>query len=180
MGGVAVGHAVTERPELFGGAIMRVGILDAIRFIEATSNGPNHELEMGSLNGAAGVCQLLAMSTYHHIRDGERYPSLLLTAGVNDNRVAPWLTTKAAARFAAASRSGKPVLLRLEGQGGHGVSTTTEQRHAELADRLSFVLWQSRRSWLSAPNAVNGEGKLLAKTGPARRCAIGLGRIALR
>lgn len=143
MGGVAVGRAVTERPELFGAAIMRVGILDAVRFIEATSNGPNHELEMGSLHDAAGVRQLLAMSTYHHIKDGERYPALLLTAGMNDNRVAPWLAMKAAARFAAASRSGKPVLLRLEGQGGHGVSTTTEQRHAELADRLAFVLWQA-------------------------------------
>jgi prolyl oligopeptidase len=86
MGGVAVGRAVTERPALFGVAIMRVGVLDAVRFIEATSNGPNHELEMGTLNDAAGVRQLLAMSTYHQIQAGQAYPATLLTAGMNDNR----------------------------------------------------------------------------------------------
>ena len=141
MGGVAVGRAITERPDVFGVAIVRVGITDTIRFIEATSNGPNHEDEMGSLKSADGVRQLLAMSTYAQIVDGTKYPAVLFTAGMNDNRVAPWIGFKTFARMAAASGSGRPVLLRIEGEGGHGVSTTAAQRNAEYADRVAFMLW---------------------------------------
>ncbi len=143
MGGVAVGRAVTERPDLFGVGIVRVGITDAIRFIEATTNGPNHVDEMGSLDTEAGVKQLLAMSTYHQVKDGEKYPAMLFTAGMNDNRVAPWITFKTFSRMQAATSSGKPVLLRVEAAGGHGVSQTAEQRNAEWADRIAFVLWQT-------------------------------------
>jgi len=143
MGGVAVGRAVTERPDLFGAAIVRVGITDAIRFIEATPNGPNHEAEMGSLSTEAGVRQLLAMSTYHQVRDGEKYPAMLFTAGLNDNRVAPWITFKTFSRFQAASASRRPVLLRVEAAGGHGVTQDAAQRNAELADRIAFLLWQA-------------------------------------
>ncbi|MEP6504200.1 MAG: prolyl oligopeptidase family serine peptidase [Betaproteobacteria bacterium] len=143
MGGVAVGRAVTERPDLFAVGIVRVGITDAIRFIEATSNGPNHVDEMGSLATEDGVKQLLAMSTYHQVKDGEKFPAMLFTAGMNDNRVAPWITFKTFSRMQAATSSGKPVLLRVETAGGHGVSQTPEQRNAELADRLAFILWQT-------------------------------------
>ncbi len=143
MGGVAVGRAVTERPDLFAVGIVRVGITDAIRFIEATDNGPNHVDEMGNLDTEAGVKQLLAMSTYHQVKDGEKYPAMLFTAGMNDNRVAPWITFKTFSRLQAATASGKPVLLRVEAAGGHGVSQTAEQRNAELADRLAFILWQT-------------------------------------
>lgn len=143
MGGVAVGRSITERPDLFAAAVVRVGITDAIRFIEATDNGPNHEDEMGSLATAAGVEQLLAMSTYAQIGDGTAYPATLFTAGLNDHRVAPWLTFKTFARLSAATSSGKPVLLRIDEAGGHGMTTTTQQRNAELADRLAFVLWNT-------------------------------------
>jgi prolyl oligopeptidase len=141
MGGVAVGRSITERPDLFAVGIVRVGITEAVRFIEATSNGPNHEDEMGSVKTAPGIKQLLAMSTYHQIKDGERYPAVLFTAGMNDNRVAPWITFKTFARLSAATSSSKPVLLRIESEGGHGVTTTAEQRNAEWADRLAFILW---------------------------------------
>ena len=143
MGGVAVGRAITERPELFAVGVVRVGITDAVRFIEATSNGPNHEIEMGSVKTEAGIKQLLAMSTYHQIQDGTAYPAVLFTAGMNDNRVAPWISFKTFARMSAASASGKPVLLRVETAGGHGVSSTAEQRNNELADRLAFILWNT-------------------------------------
>jgi prolyl oligopeptidase len=143
MGGVAVGRAVTERPDLFAVGIVRVGITEAVRFIEATDNGPNHEDEMGSVKTADGVRQLLAMSTYHQIRDGEKYPAMLFTAGMNDHRVAPWITFKTFARMSEATGSGKPVLLRVESEGGHGVNTTAQQRNAELADRLAFILWNT-------------------------------------
>lgn len=141
MGGVAAGRAVTERPDLFGAAVVQVGFTDTLRLIEATNNGPNHELEMGSLKDAEQVKQLLAMSTYHHVRDGERYPAMLFTAGLNDLRTAPWQAFKTFARLSAATSSGRPMLLRVEGEGGHGVSATAQQRNAELADRWAFLLW---------------------------------------
>lgn len=141
MGGVAAGMPLVERPDLFAAGIVRVGITEALRFIEATSNGPNHENEMGSVKTADGVKQLLAMSTYHNIKDGTAYPAILITAGMNDNRVAAWLPFKTFARFKAATTSGKPVLLRVEFDAGHGVSSTADQRNAEWADRIGFVLW---------------------------------------
>lgn len=141
MGGVAAGRAITERPDLFAVGIVRVGITDTVRFIEATSNGPNHENEMGSVKSESGVRQLLAMSTYAQIREATRYPAMLFTAGMNDNRVAPWLAFKTFARMSAATTGAGPVLLRVETDSGHGVSADAEQRNAELADRLAFVLW---------------------------------------
>lgn len=143
MGGVAVGRAVTERPDLFAVGIVRVGITDAIRFIEATPNGPNHEAEMGSVNTASGIQQLLAMSTYHQIKDGQAYPAMLFTTGMNDNRVAPWITLKTFARMSAATSSHRPTLLRVEPDAGHGISATAEQLNGELADRLAFILWNT-------------------------------------
>jgi prolyl oligopeptidase len=142
MGGVLAGRAITERPDLFGTAFLQVGILDAIRFIEATSNGPNHELEMGTVKTREGVQQLLAMSAYHQVRDGVRYPATLLMHGLNDSRVVPWQTLKMTARLQAASTSGRPVLLRLESEGGHGVTAEAQARYARLADMFAFQLWQ--------------------------------------
>jgi prolyl oligopeptidase len=143
MGGVMAGRAITERPDLFGTAFLEVGILDAVRFVEATPNGPNHELEMGSAKTRAGVTQLLGMSAYHQVRDGVKYPATLVMHGLNDNRVAPWSSLKMAARLQAATASGKPVLLRLESEGGHGVTGEAKSRYARLADAFAFQLWQA-------------------------------------
>jgi prolyl oligopeptidase len=82
------------------------------------------------------------MSTYHHIRDGVKYPAVLMTHGVNDPRVEVWETTKAGARLMAASSSGKPVLLRLDWDAGHGVGNTKKQQLTERADLFAFTLWQ--------------------------------------
>ena len=141
MGGVAVGRAITTRPDLFAVAFVQVGITDAIRFIEATPNGPNHQLEMGTLATRAGVQQLLDMSTYHHIVDGTKYPATMVIQGLNDNRVAPWISFKTAARLQAATGSKRPVLLRTELEGGHGMTTTSQQRNAQWADMIAFALW---------------------------------------
>jgi prolyl oligopeptidase len=153
MGGVAVGGALTERPDLFAVAIVRVGITDTVRFVEASPNGPNHEIEMGSPKTEDGIRQLQAMSTYARLRDGEKYPAMLFTAGMNDNRVAPWITYKTFARAAAATSSGRPVLLRVETEGGHGVTQTVDQRVAELADRWAFILWNTGDPAFQPPKA---------------------------
>lgn len=143
MGGVAAGRALTERPDLFSTAILQVGLLDAVRTIVASQNGPNHLLEMGDVKTEAGIKQLLAMSSYHSVKNDTAYPAVFVSTGLHDNRVEPWMSFKMAARLQQASTSGKPVLLRIDEQGGHGVSTTSTQRNALLADYLSFHLWQA-------------------------------------
>jgi prolyl oligopeptidase len=82
------------------------------------------------------------VSAYHQVKDGTAYPAVLLTTGMNDATVDPWQAAKMAARLQAASSSGKPVLLRVEWQGGHGPGATRTQRVEELADIYAFLFWQ--------------------------------------
>ncbi len=140
-GGILVGRAMTERPDLFAAVIPAVGVLDAVR-AEVTPNGVPNIPEFGTRTNEAGFRALLAMSTLHQIKDGVKYPAVLLTHGVNDPRVEVWHSTKAAARLMAASTSGKPVLVRLDYDAGHGIGNTKAQQQAERADLYAFLLWQ--------------------------------------
>lgn len=140
-GGILVGRAMTERPDLFAAVIPSVGALDMVR-AETTPNGVPNIPEFGSRATEAGFRALLAMSTYHQIRDGVAYPAVLLTHGVNDPRVEVWNSTKTGARLLAASRSGLPVLMRLEFDSGHGVGNTKSQVLDEVADVYAFAMWQ--------------------------------------
>jgi prolyl oligopeptidase len=146
-GGIFVGRAVTTAPELFAAAIFNVGMMDTIRS-EESANGITNISEFGSVKNASEFSALLDMSTYHNIKDGTAYPAVLLVHGLNDPRVDVWESGKAAARLQAASSSGKPVLLRLDLQAGHGVGSTATQRYAEAADSYSFLLWQMGRAQL--------------------------------
>jgi prolyl oligopeptidase len=136
-GGITVGRAMTERPDLFAAVVPQVGSLDMVR-METTPNGIPNIPEFGSVATEPGFRALLAMSTYHQIKDKTAYPAVMLTHGVNDPRVEVWHSTKTAARLMAATSSGKPVLLRLDYQAGHGVGNTREQQQAETADVLAF------------------------------------------
>lgn len=140
-GGLLVGRAMTERPDLFGAVVSSGGLLDALR-LEDTPNGVPNIPEFGSKKTDAGFKALLAMSTYQHIVPGTPYPAVLLTHGVNDPRVEVWQSTKTAARLMAATRSSKPVLLSLDYQSGQGIGNTKQQVQAGLADVFSFFLWQ--------------------------------------
>lgn len=146
-GGITSGRAATERPDLFAAVVPRVGVLDMVR-AELEPNGPPNIPEFGSHKTEAGFRSLLAMSTYHHIDPGVRYPAVMLIHGVNDPRVAAWHSAKTAARFAAVSTSvsdGRPVLLRLDYDAGHGVGATRTQRQQEQADIYAFLLWQMKQ-----------------------------------
>ena len=140
-GGIFVGRAVTAAPELFAAAIFEVGMLDTVRS-ETTANGITNVSEFGSVTDAAEFRALLEMSTYHAIRDGTAYPAVMLVHGVNDPRVSVWESSKTAARLQAGSSSGKPVLLRLDMQAGHGIGSTLTQRVSQTADSYAFLLWQ--------------------------------------
>jgi prolyl oligopeptidase len=136
-GGVAARGALVQRPELFGAVLLRVGLLDTLR-IEQSENVFNVG-EFGSTKTDDGFRALYGADAYLHVQDGARYPSVLLTTGVNDPRVAPWMVTKMAARLQAASASGKPVLLRVSFTGGH-FATGQEDEEDEFADEYAFLL----------------------------------------
>ena len=146
-GGIFVGRTVTTAPELFVAAIFDVGVMDAVR-AEESANGITNISEFGSVKNAAEFPALLDMSTYHQIKDGVAYPAVLLVHGMNDPRVDVWNSAKAAARLQAATTSGKPILMRLDMQAGHGMGSTATQRIAMSADIYSFLLWQMGKTTL--------------------------------
>jgi prolyl oligopeptidase len=140
-GGILIGRAITERPDLFGAAIIDVGMLDTVR-LETSANGETNIPEMGTVKTEEGFRNLFAMSSYLHVKDGTSYPAILLTTGINDPRVDPWMPGKMTARLQAATSSGKPVLLRVDFGGGHGGGSGEREQQEALADRFSFLLWQ--------------------------------------
>jgi prolyl oligopeptidase len=140
-GGILVGRAMTERPDLFAAMHIAVGCTDLLR-METTMNGPPNIPEFGTVTDKDLFSGLLAMSTLHQIKDGTKYPAVILTHGINDPRVEPWQSAKTTARLQAASASGKPVLFRVDYHSGHGIGSTRKQRQEERADVWSFILWQ--------------------------------------
>ena len=140
-GGIPAGGAMVRRTDLFAAVVPRVAVLDMLRF-EFAANGPANIPEFGSVATPEGFEALRKMSAYHAVKDGENYPAVLLTTGMNDPRVDPWQAGKMAARLQAASRSGNPVLTRVEWKGGHGMGASRAQREEELADIYSFLLWR--------------------------------------
>ena len=141
-GGIFVGRATTTAPELFAAAVYDVGVLDTVRF-EESANGVTNISELGTVKDPSEFKALLEMSTYHQVKDGTAYPGVLLVHGMNDPRVDVWHSAKTAARLQAASSSGRPILLRLDLQAGHGIGSTASQADAQQADIQAFLLWQA-------------------------------------
>ena len=139
-GGITAGRAITERPELFGGAILLVGVLDAVRN-ETTPNGRGNIPEFGTVKIEAEFNALLEMSTYHHVSDGTRYPAVVLWHGVNDTRVAVWHSTKMAARLQQANPSGRRPLLMLDYDSGHGNQATISTLIDNTTNFYAFQFW---------------------------------------
>lgn len=136
-GGIAVGRALTERPELFAGAISDVGWLNPMRY-SAEQNNTDIE-EWGPIVDAKSFRILYAMDTYHAVKDGTRYPPVLVNTGYNDPRVAMFHAAKFTARMQAATGNKSPVLLRIDFDAGHGIGSTRAQRDALVADSYAFV-----------------------------------------
>jgi prolyl oligopeptidase len=141
-GGIAVGRALTERPELFAAAISNVGWSNPLRYV-AEQNSFGEIGEWGSIEDEEGFRALLAMDSYQAVKSGVAYPAVLCTTGVTDPRVAPFHVAKFAARLQAATVSAKPVLLRVDFDAGHGIGSTRSQSDALSADTYAFVLWRT-------------------------------------
>ncbi len=142
-GGILIGRAITERPELFAAAIIGVGCTDLLR-METTTNGVPNIAEFGTVTNVAGFKALLEMSPYEHAKSGVNYPAVLLTHGINDPRVEPWMSAKMTARLQAATASDNPILFRVDYDAGHGMGSTKIQRQKQLADEWAFLLWRMK------------------------------------
>ena len=141
-GGITMGGAITQAPDLFAAVLDEIPVSDQLR-IEFTPNGPPNIPEFGSVKTPEGFKALYATSPIHHVKPGVGYPAVMLVTGANDPRVDPWQPAKMAAALQAASSSGKPILLRVDYQAGHGLIGATKAQAADLvADEYSFLLWQ--------------------------------------
>ncbi len=141
-GGITIGRAITSRPDLFAAALDVVGVSNATRS-EFTPNGPPNIPEFGTVRTQTGFLALYAMDAYLHVVDGTRYPAVMLITGYNDPRVSSWELAKFAARLETATTSGRPILLRVDYDAGHGfLAASRAQTDALLADEYSFLLWQ--------------------------------------
>ena len=140
-GGIVVNNAIVRRPDLFRAAVVEVGYADAMRF-EDGPDGPQNVQEFGSVKTEGGYRALAAMDPYERVVTGTEYPAVMFTGGLNDPRVPIWQPAKMAARLQAATRSDRPLLLRVEFEGGHGLGATRSQAVEVRADMYSFLLWQ--------------------------------------
>jgi prolyl oligopeptidase len=138
-GGILVGRALAERPDLFAAAHIAVGMVNPVRLL-AAENGANQKVEFGDPDSEVGFRTLLEVDPYQHVSPGTAYPAVIFTVGLNDRRVAPWMTGKMAARLQTATTSGKPVLVRIDPDSGHGIGSSRDQEYAEIADVWSFFL----------------------------------------
>jgi prolyl oligopeptidase len=144
-GGLLVGAAVTQRPNLCAAAVCAVPLLDMLRyddFLMAKYWVP----EYGDPDNPQHFQWLRAYSPYHNITEGIRYPAILFTAGENDSRVHPLHARKMTARLQAVAANDferDPILLWVERVAGHGVGKPQRLRIRDAADIYSFVMWQT-------------------------------------
>jgi prolyl oligopeptidase len=140
-GGIFVGRAMTERPDLFAAAVPSVPVLDMVRS-EQRANGVANIPEYGTVKVEPEFHALLRNSSYHAIQNGIRYPATMLMHGVNDSRVDVWQSLKFASRLADAQKGQQAVLLRLDYEAGHGSGSSANQANQRTADLQAFMLWQ--------------------------------------
>ena len=141
-GGITVGRFMTERPDLAAVVIDQVGVSNATRS-EFSPNGPPNIPEFGTVTEKDGFKALYEMDAMLHVRDGVKYPSVLLTTGLNDPRVSSWEPTKMTARLQAANGGPNPIILRIDVDAGHGIGSTRSQRDRETGDIIAFLLWRT-------------------------------------
>lgn len=139
-GGLLMGAMITQHPTLMKAVVSEVGIYDSLRS-ELEPNGLFNTTEFGTVKDPEQFKALLAYSPYHHIKEGQRYPAILLTAGLHDGRVAAHNSFKFAARLQAEAAPGNPILLRTSSF-GHGIGSSLEERITDFTNLLSFFAYE--------------------------------------
>jgi prolyl oligopeptidase len=157
-GGLLMGAALTQRPDLFQAVAAHVGIYDMLR-IELEPNGAFNVTEYGSVKDKAQFDALFGYSPLHRVKNGVSYPAVLLTTGENDGRVNPYNSKKMAARLQAATRSKRPILLRTSASAGHGMGSSLRDKVAQEADVWTFLIDQlgaSIETWFGGSPVERG------------------------
>jgi prolyl oligopeptidase len=140
-GGLLVGAAMTQRPELFQAVVCAVPLLDMLRyqnFLVARFWVP----EYGSSEDAGQFRYLQAYSPYHHVKKGAKYPAVLFVSGDSDTRVDPLHARKMAALMQASTGSDRPVLLHYDTASGHSGGKPVSKQIEDAADEMQFLFWQ--------------------------------------
>ena len=140
-GGLLMGAALTQRPDLFRAVASYVGIYDMLR-VESFPNGVFNVTEFGTVKEKDQFQALYAYSPYHHVNDGADYPAVMFLTGDNDGRVDPMNSRKMTARLQAATHSDRPIFLRTSSNSGHGIGATLSERVEQDADEFSFLFDQ--------------------------------------
>lgn len=138
-GGLLVGAAITQRPDLFGAALPAVGVMDMLRFSKFTI-GAAWASDYGSPDNAEEFKALYAYSPLHNLKPGRSYPPTLITTADHDDRVWPGHSFKFAAAMQAAQGGSAPVLIRIETKAGHGAGKPTSKIIEEYADLWGFLV----------------------------------------
>jgi len=138
-GGLLVGAALTQRPDLFGATLPAVGVMDMLRFQEFTI-GWAWVSDYGSSKNADEFKALYAYSPLHNIKPGTSYPPTMVTTADHDDRVWPGHSFKFAAALQAAQAGTAPILIRIETKAGHGAGKPTAKVIEEVADRWAFLV----------------------------------------
>ena len=139
-GGLLVGAAMTQRPELFRVAIPQVGVLDMLRYHRFTI-GWGWVVEYGSSDSQEQFEYLYSYSPLHNIRDGVAYPATLIMTADHDDRVVPAHSFKFAATLQEMAAGVNPALIRIETKAGHGAGKPTSKVIDEAADMWAFLFY---------------------------------------
>jgi len=149
-GGQLAPPVALRRPDLFTGLVANVAILNPTRYA-AAANGPNQYGEFGDPNIEAGYRGIALSDAYRMLLDARDMPDTLLTIGLNDRRVDPWMSAKFAARALARFGASRLVLIRTDPEAGHGIGSARDQQIEQQADIIAFVLSQAGAEGFTAP-----------------------------
>ena len=144
-GGLLVGAAITQRPELFKVALPAVGVMDMLRFHRFTI-GHAWINEYGCADSSeAEFKNLYAYSPLHNLKDDVLYPSTMVTTADHDDRVVPAHSFKFAATLQEKGKKGNPYLIRIDKKAGHGAGKPTAKIIEEYTDLWSFFLFETKK-----------------------------------
>ncbi|MGQ0429717.1 MAG: prolyl oligopeptidase family serine peptidase [Gammaproteobacteria bacterium] len=139
-GGLLVGAAMAQRPELFGAALPGVGVMDMLRYHTASANAYAWSSDYGTVEDPDQFRALAAYSPVHNLKPGRCYPPTLVTTADHDDRVVPWHSFKFAAALQHAQGCANPVIIRIETRAGHGAGKPTWMLVEDWANQWAFLV----------------------------------------
>lgn len=145
-GGLLVGAAMTQRPELFKVAFPAVGVMDMLRYNQFTA-GAGWAYDYGTAQDSEDMFQYLYHYSPYHALKPEVYPATLVTTADHDDRVVPAHSFKFAARLQEMQKGSAPVLIRIETKAGHGAGKSTAQIISEQTDKWAFMFYNMGLDW---------------------------------